>query len=326
MKKIFIVASGNAVSGGPEVLHQLGDSLNRYGRRAWMVYHPFNKLHETPDAYRRYNVSPVRLDQVEPGSIVVLPEVSASLIDRFPTAQVYFWWLSVDRFFDQAAYTPPLGILGARLLVKIQLGTLRRRVAGHLYQSEYAREFLEAESFGPAARLGDFLADEYVQAATRSRQGPRENILVYNPAKGRQRTKAILRALAKSGRPMPQAVPLEGMTRDGVCELLKRAKVYMDFGGHPGKDRIPREAVALGACVLVNRRGSAANAVDVPISGDFKIDDRQRGFEKLAVEKIHMLMDDFEQLAPRLDDYRQSIALEPAGFLDDVNSAFPENL
>lgn len=326
MKKIFIVAPGNAVSGGPEVLHQLGDCLNRHVRRAWMLYRPFGQPHEVPAAYSRYNVIPACLDDVEPGSVVILPEICASLVDRFPTAQVYIWWLSVDFFFDQAAHTPPLGILGARAMVKRQLTTMRQRVACHMYQSEYAHQFLESASLGPTVHLADYLAEEYVGAAMQSRQKPREDLVVFNPAKGRKRTKAVLRALDKSGGPKPQVVPIQGMTRDEVCDLLGRAKLYMDFGGHPGKDRIPREAAALGACVLLNRRGSAANPVDVPISPNFKIDDREPGFEQLAVEKIHMLIEDYEHQAPQFDDYRHSIATEPAAFLEDVRSVFGEDL
>jgi hypothetical protein len=326
MKKIFIVAQAGAVSGGPEVLHQLGDCLNRHDRRAWMLYRPFGKAHEIPAEYSRYNVKPARLHDVEPGDVVILPEVCASLVDRFPMAQIYMWWLSVDFFFDEAAHTPPLGILGARALVKSQLTTMRERVACHLYQSEYARQFLESASLGPAVRLADYLADEYVAAASKSRQKPREDLVVFNPAKGRKRTKAILRALDRSGGRKPQIVPIKGMTRDEVCDLLGRAKLYLDFGGHPGKDRIPREAAALGACVLVNRRGSAANPVDVPISPNFKVDDREPGFEKLAVDRIHMLIEDYEHQASRFDDYRHSIALEPATFLDDVRSVFPDDL
>jgi hypothetical protein len=323
--QIYIAAPGPTVSGGPEVLHQLGDSLNRHTRRAWMLYYPFDKSHETPDAYQRYNVELARLDDVEPGSIVILPEVCAALMDRFPTARIYFWWLSVDNFVAPLR-DRPLGILRARRLARRQLGTLRERVACHLYQSEYAHMFLGAESLGPAVHLGDYLADEYVHAAARPRQKPRENIVVYNPAKGWKRTKLILRALENSERPTPQVVPIEGMTRDGVYGLLGRAKVHMDFGAHPGKDRIPREAVAMGACTIVNRRGSAANAVDIPIPQELKIDDRQRDFETLAAEKIHMLMDDFDRQVHQFDDYRASIALEPKRFLDDVSSVFPQGL
>jgi hypothetical protein len=113
------------------------------------------------------------------------------------------------------------------------------------------------------------------------------------------------------------------MTRKEILGTLGRAKVYIDFGEHPGKDRIPREAAAMGACIIVNRRGSAANSVDIPIPGDFKIDDRRPGFETLAVEKINTLMSDFDRQATRFDAYRQSIAREPAGFAEDVRAVFP---
>lgn len=253
-----------------------------------------------------------------------MPEVCATLIRRFPKAEIFFWWLSVDNFFVQARYTP-MGRLGAPLLSRVQLRKLPRQVAGHLYQSEYARQFLASRSLTPALHLGDYLAEEYVQAAAMPRQSSRENILVYNPSKGRKRTDLILRALSNSNDPTPQIVPIERMSRQEICALLRRAKVYIDFGGHPGKDRIPREAVALGACIIVNRRGSAANPVDIPIPPEFKIDDRWPGFEQLAVNMIHMLMDEYEQHAPRFDDYRQSIALEPQRFLDDACGLYPEN-
>lgn len=320
MKKIYIVSIGDWASGGPEVLHQLGDALNQSGRRrAWMLYRPLDRPFNTPDPYRRYNVTPARIEDVEPGSIVVLPEVCASLIDRFPAAEIYFWWLSVDFFFNEAAHTPPLGVFGVRRLTNRQLDTMRRRGVHHLYQSEYARHFCERNSLEPAAHLGDYLADEYIQAADKP-SGPRENIVVYNPAKGRRRTQAILRALRKSG---PEVVPIQGMTRTEVRDLLGRAKVYIDFGHHPGKDRIPREAAAAGACIVTNRRGSAANSVDVPIPEEFKIDDSRRGFQPLAVERIRTLMDDFDNQAARFDDYRRSVAREPAQFLESVRAAFP---
>ena len=291
-----------------------------------MLYLPFNQQHETPGPYLRYNVGPARLQDVEPGSIVILPEIYTRLIGRFPRTEIYFWWQSVDNFFLHAGYTVPGRMIGAQRVAKMQVGKLRRRVAKHLYQSDYAREFLESIALGPRARVSDYLAEEYVQAIARPPRTPRQNILVYNPAKGKEQTEAILRALSESGRPMPDVVPLKGMTRDQVRELLGRAKVYIDFGEHPGKDRIPREAVALGACALVNRRGSASNPADIPIPGDFKIDDRKPGFEKLAADQIHLLMDDFERQAPRFDAYRQSIAQEPAGFVDEVRAVFPADL
>jgi hypothetical protein len=322
MKKIFIVVP-SFVTGGTEVCHQLADALNRNSERAFIIYFPLHQRHETPENYQRYNVRSVRLQDVEPGSIVVLPEILTSLIRRFPKAQVYFWWLSVDWFFDYAGRNRWAKVLGAERVAKMQLGVLRRRVTRHIYQSEYARLFLESVSLGPATRLSDCLADEYIQAIASPPGWPREDLLVYNPKKGMPRTELILQALNESSRRMPNVVPIRGMSPDQVRQLLGRAKVYIDFGGHPGKDRIPREAAALGACILVNRRGSAANSIDMPIPENFKIDDRISGFERLAVKKIHMLMDNFEREQTQFDSYRQSVAQEPATFLDDVDAIFP---
>ena len=41
----------------------------------------------------------------------------------------------------------------------------------------------------------------------------------------------------------------------------------MDFGFHPGQDRLPREAALLKNCIITNREGSAAFYKDVPILG-----------------------------------------------------------
>lgn len=326
MKKIFIVVPGNEATGGVELCHQLADVLNRDSKRAFIIYAPFHRHWETPEPYQRYNVHAARLQDVEPSSIVVLPEIFAHLIRRFPKAQVYFWWMSVDNFFMMAGHTRMAKLLGAQCAAKMQLGVLRRRVARHLYQSDYACMFLESVLLAPASRLSDCLADEYVRAIANPPGAPRENILVYSPAKGLQRTELILRALNDSGRPLPKVVPLKGMSLNQVRSLLGRAKVYIDFGDHPGKDRIPREAVALGACILVNRRGSAANSIDMPIAEEFKIEDRMAGFERLAADKIHFLMDDFECQQMRFNAYRQAIAQEPADFLDDVHAIFPPDL
>jgi hypothetical protein len=324
MTKIFIVVSGK-VAGGSELCHQLAHVLNRNSKRAFMIYFSLHRQ-QTPKPYQRYNVCSAGLKDIEPGSIVVLPEIFASLIRLFPKARVYFWWLSIDRFFDAAGHTPLGLLLGAQRVANMQLGVLQRRVTRHIYQSDYARIFLESVSLEPATRLSDCLADEYIQAIASPRGWPREDLLVYNPAKGMHRTELIVRALNASGRRMPNVVPIKGLSPDEVRRLLGRAKVYIDFGDHPGKDRLPREAAALGACILVNRRGSAANSIDMPIAEEFKIEDRIAGFERLAADQIHMLMDDFERQQTRFNSYRQLIAQEPAGFLDDVHAIFPPDL
>lgn len=315
MTKVFIVSPGAVTSGGPEVLHQLGDLLNHAERRAWMLYSPLGEHFEVPAVYQRYNVTPSHVGHVGPGSIVVLPETCAPMIRLFPGCRIYFWWLSVDNLYRVARYQPPLGILGVQRTASRQVEAMRNGGVHHLYQSEYARQFCEKHSLTSVSHLGDYIADEYLRAAAQPR-GAREDLVVYNPAKGRRRTESILNALDV------QAVPIQNMARSEVLALLSRAKVYLDFGGHPGKDRIPREAVAAGCCILTNLRGAAGNGVDVPIPEEFKIDDHRRGFYRGAVDRIHALVDGFDTYAPMFDAYRDSIAAERDEFRADVKMIF----
>jgi hypothetical protein len=121
-------------------------------------------------------------------------------------------------------------------------------------------------------------------------------------------------------------IALKDKSRDEIRDVLSQAKLYIDFGEHPGKDRLPREAAALGCCVLTNRRGAAANPVDVGIPDDCKINDRKHGWERRAAGKIHKLIDDYEAQRFRFDDYRRRIAAEPERFAADVAAVFAAHL
>jgi hypothetical protein len=303
------------LSGGPEVSCQLADALNRDVERAFMLYCPLDQRFEVPAPYRKYRVRAAVTQEIESDSIVIVPEGGAGSVDWWRAASdIYFWWLSVDNFILTANSrgVDPEG----------ELEMLQRRVTRHLYQSDYARRWLQDQGVGPVSRLSDPLAAEYRLALTRPPSRDRRNIVVYSPSKGIDRTEKILAALSVRGAAC-EVVPIKSMSPDEVRGLLGRAKVSLDFGHHPGKDRLSREAAACGACVITNRRGSAGNPVDVPIPEEFKIDDKVRGFEHLVVDKIEMLLNDFPQQQPRFEDYRQHIAQDSADWFSDVAALFP---
>jgi hypothetical protein len=312
------------VSGGPELCHQLVHALHLNGQPAWIFdpLAPADQLPAYPDAYRRYNVSAARGCDIAPGSTIVLPEVYPRCVDRFPNSRVIFWWMSVNNFLLEAPAARLSRIFGPDRVVKSWLKKLRGNVDLHLYQSEYARAFLEANHLEPRVRLSDHLADEFTQVALQQDQVPRQNLIAYNPRKGLVRTEAILEALRSSGGPLPEIVPISGMNRQQIVELLSRAKIYLDFGDHPGMDRLPREAVACGAGILVNRRGSAANSIDIPIDSQFKFDDQLPGYEQAVAEKILSILEDFDSYQPQFSEFRRSIATEPERFFTEVRSVF----
>lgn len=323
MSHIYVICPGGIVTGGPELLHQLVDRLNREGRPASLVYHPFDREHPVPAAYERYRAPVARRDAIAAGEIVVLPELYWNETGAYPGCRLYFWWLSVDNFVDRVRRSRYSRLLTFPVHRFVRLRQIRGHVERHLYQSEYARQFLAGDRLGPSDHLSDYIAEEYLEAIADPPTARREDLIVYNPAKGMEQTQAILRRLESDGGLPVAAVPIVDMSREEVRALLSRAKVYIDFGNHPGKDRIPREAAAMGACVLVNRRGSAANDVDIPLGDLYKVDDTRPGFEVEAAAKIRAIVADFDRHRTALDAYRASIAAEPERFRRDVLSIFP---
>ena len=86
--------------------------------------------------------------------------------------------------------------------------------------------------------------------------------------------------------------------------LLKRSKVYIDFGPHPGMDRLPREAALAGCVVLTNREGAANFEEDVPLPSEFK-------FAKFNVDviasKLKECCNKHEEYGAKMKSYKEWI-------------------
>jgi hypothetical protein len=106
-----------------------------------------------------------------------------------------------------------------------------------------------------------------------------------------------------------------------VIKTLQKAKVYIDFGNHPGKDRIPREAAILGCCVITGKRGSAAFFEDVPIPDEYKFEDKEKNIPKI-IDKIKDCLENYEKRYEDFDYYREVIKNEPQKFIEDLRKIF----
>ena len=301
LAKVFILCPAGAVSGGPEALHQLGGALRARGVAAAMVYYPSGP-HVVPAAYQHYGV------EVSPGvaddaaCVVVIPEVVTSLAWRFPRARKAIWWLSVDNYFKWREVNPGPSVLE------------RRADFMHLCQSDYASDFLARRGVGPRLMLTDFLTEEVFSA------GPaagRLAVVAFNPKKAPETTQRLM--AAGNGRVW---LPLEGLDKASLAELLRQVRVYADFGPHPGRDRIPREAALCGAVVVTGRRGAAAFASDVPIPERFRLDEAGSDFDARALRLIDELVRSdaaFLQAWEQQAGYRRWIEGDREGFGREVD-------
>ena len=52
-------------------------------------------------------------------------------------------------------------------------------------------------------------------------------------------------------------IKLSGFNTKQIINIYNKTKVYLDFGYHPGKDRMPREAALFNNCIITNKKGSA---------------------------------------------------------------------
>jgi hypothetical protein len=173
-------------------------------------------------------------------------------------------------------------------------------------------EHLKTKGIKDVAYLSDYLNKEFLEIETD--ENKKENIVAYNPTKGFKFTRRLIKIA-----PDFRFIPIQNMTREEVIGLLKRAKVYIDFGNHPGKDRIPREAAMLNCCIITNRRGSANFFEDVSILDDYKFDEAD---PEIVINKIKDCFENFKERTKDFADYRKIINTEPSRFISDIKKIF----
>ena len=290
--RIYIVAPAGRATGGPELLHQLCFHLrNDLKMDAYMFYQPEDREDPVHPAYRKYAVPYVTKIEDSEKNILIVPEVVGLMrvIDNYERIRKVIWWLSIDNFYISKLENDSVikgwrGRLNylAHMFLKREIFELPEIAMEkhkdyelindetvssaymHLAQSHYAMNYLKRHGIKNVEYLSDYLNEDFLKIKTDLKN--KEDIILYNPHKGYKFTSILM----KKAREL-NFKPVINMTRDEVIRELKRAKVYIDFGNHPGKDRIPREAAILGCCAIVGKRGSASGP-DVPIPDEFKFD------------------------------------------------------
>jgi len=345
--KVYIACPANVATGGPELLHQLCYHLRENLKvNAVMYYYNHNQNDKSPVymEYIQYNNQYVlEIDNKDDDrkNILIVPEVKNGLLQlaKFRSIRKGVWFLSVDFYYLSRLSKKDYFLKRAinklsKMLIKkpfLDFDITSQSVIDHmirkvdytkdallstaefyLFQSWYA--FKHFDKLNPKYYLSDYLNTAFLEMNTDL--SSKENIVVYNPKKGYLFTSKII-SFARD----IKFIPLENMSRDMVIKILQKAKVYIDFGNHPGKDRLPREAAILGCCVITGRRGSAAFFEDVPIPNEYKFDDTEENIPRI-VDKIKDCFENFEERYKDFEYYRNIIKSEPKKFLEDLKKIF----
>ena len=319
--KVYIICPARTVTGGPELLHQLGAALQKRRIQSYMYYLPEHTEHPVPERYRKYHVPYTETIEDTAENILIVPETYTTLLYGWQHIRRALWWMSVDNWLVDA-----VSVMKSNLYQEFRIPARpvfyffhrEDETIQHLTQSEYANQLLQTNQVPREriASLTDYLNTVFLQECDHSDYSRKQDIIVYNPRKGKDFTDQLIAAA-----PDLHWAAIENMTPEQVQQLLAQAKVYIDFGTHPGKDRIPREAAISGCCVLTDRRGAAKFFKDVPIAERYKFADTAEEIPAILA-RSRQVMHDYATAIRDFADYRAEIRQQRQQFEREVDSVF----
>jgi hypothetical protein len=316
MGKIFIGCLALNHTGGLTLAHQLCFELRRIGYDAYMYYYfSLRQKRQYPvnEHYEKYHLPYVEKLEDESGNVIVAPETNVELLRHVKHATKVIWWMSVDNYHltQHTLKGRIINVFGLRRF-KIEQPDIY-----HLAQSYYAIDFLRHKvDESHIMYLSDYLDDEFIESVQSHATNQRKDMILYNPSKGFEFTQKIMHAASDL-----QWYPLQGLTPLQMREVMGGAKVYIDFGHHPGKDRIPRETAISGCCVLTGMQGAARFQQDVPIPQKYKFEDSENSISAI-ISMIRSCLTDYEGHIKDFEEYREMIRQEHDRFSKDVREIF----
>lgn len=320
-RDIYILCPPNSATGGPEALHQLGYLLKELRYKVKMLYskrklnpvHPFYNVYDVPYTFKINDST---------NNIVVIPESMTNWIARYPLSEKKVWWLSLDFYGILMNSREKKKNWIRKLIVPYKHTEYRFEpniTVTHWYQSQRAKEFLLTKKLdNDIAYLCDYVTDLFFENLPQTNHFQKENIITYNPKKGLDNIEKYMNLL-----PQYKWVPLTGMSREEMRDTLRKTKLHLDFGYFPGRDKIPREALISGVCLLTGRDGTSAFKEDLGIPERYKLHKNEMQPEKV-IELIHHLMTNYDEVLEEFLPFRTFIMNEKSRMIEDIKRLFSE--
>ncbi|SES16294.1 hypothetical protein [Pedobacter rhizosphaerae] len=323
---IYIFCAPNFATGGPEALHQLGHQLIKMGINAKMYYYPIGSDNNDPvhPFYKKYQVPYVTSVENAEANFLILPETSPELIFKKELSKInkVIWWLSVTNYYKMLAPVirrtkrkPSYWI--RKLYDPIEFASLEKikemNIAniGHSY---FSMDHLKKAGIHPIGQISDYMNQQFFNRV--NEQVEKEDMIIYNPVKNGEFLQKIIKKT-----PELNWVALQGLTPEEVASTMNRAKLYVDFGYHPGKERMPREACIMRCCMIIGREGSAAFDEDMPILDKYrfeKVDDNIKDI----VQMINICLENYNDEIKNFVSYREALYMEEQKFEQAVKDVF----
>lgn len=329
--KIYIFCSHDSVSGGPDALHQLCYYMNFVGLDASIVYF-FTELTQCQKRFEKYNPKIINYKEVtdDESNIIIVPETATNVLRLYKRAKKCIWWLSYG-FYD--------GFWGGSVRVKKRFKNLVKRflnifkiknkhqiipaspikITDQIYNfcgSKYAFDKLKEHGYKHVHMLVEPLSLDFIHEgmAENLSSENRSDIVLYNPAKPSKIMENLLKRQDIRFR------PIQGMSLSEIISLFRKTKLYIDFGEFGGPERLPKESVYNGTCLLVGKRNAAVNDFDVAIPDKYKVEDFNN--EELVASKIKDILNNYENYIMDFESFRQKINFLEENFIQEIKMLF----
>ncbi len=306
INKIQILIPGGGFYGGLESLHQFVYMAKSLGVEISCVYIPTQNILGKNISFKKninlknYKIKiESKIDDTK-NVCIVIPETFTGYIKIIRKAKISIWWLSVDNYIDKIKSENQQNLRNYLVLLadfsrkiffsfinlnhhakSLSLNEIKNKKIIHLCQSYYSYKFLKKKKFKNLLMLKDFIQ-------IRNRRKFKKNIdIILNSNKGQKYNELFI----KEYNEIFKIEKLKNMSLNQTQKKLHQSKFFIDFGHHPGRDRIPREAVSQGAKILIKKEGAAKNKFDVNIDNNYKfteynLDNEIKILEFLTINKI----------------------------------------
>ena len=348
---IYIMSPSNTFTGGPELLHQLAFYISKILKiDTKMFYLPEDESNPIHSNFKKYNINYSKKIEDLEENILIIPEhyLFLKYSEKFKKIKKILWWLSLDNYYgykfryDYNKYIRSIikipynfiklfnistnfkyGILNIQDYLKfiykfknIKNQTEIKQIDQHLAQSRYAYDYLK-KYFKNILFLSDFQRSEVLKKS-KIKVYKKKNLVCYS-----SKSNEFIQKIKETTN--FDMIELAGMNTNEIINTFKKTKVYLDFGYHPGKDRMPREAALFNNCIITNKKGSALNNYDIPINSKYKFNESNSNLNKIKIQ-IEKFFKDYNTEVKKFKRYKKIILKEELKFKRDLKKIFHKSL
>lgn len=292
---VLMMCPAHVVTGGVESIHKFAYELSKVKNMDVKIFYVNIKSgNPQPPEYAEYGVDFVTKFPDGYKDVIIFPEIWANSVNNatYKNCIKVIHWLGVDAYYWN---TP----------VKEHGRFLEQKDTIHLTQTEYATNHLIEHGVGKnkiyhvSDVLNEIFYEDYEEI-------PRNDIILFNPAKMTDFQRVLMNRAKGVGIAFK---PLEHLTREQMVQTMREAKLYIDFGVFPGKERVPREAALSGCCVITSRLGCAKYYEDVSLKDKWKFETEPNNIGNILNTMLYILRH-YDECKSEFNSYRNALKMD----------------